>query len=293
VPQTASTLAAATRTNPDTLARVLRLLAGYGIFEVRDGVVAHTAASRLLQSDHPQSMRSFVRMMGFPITWRVWEAFGDSVRTGVVAARSVMPNGWWTYLTEHSEEGRIFDEAMIAYSHATIPAILEAYDFSRFNRIADIGGGRGHLLRAVLRATPAATGVLFDLPHVVEQAELEPSERLRFEAGSFFEAPLPICDAYLIRGVLHDWNDEDATNILRAVRRVAPSNATVLIMETIVPEDPARNWERMMDMYMLALFGAKERTQREYAELLASAAFRFEQEIDTGAGMSILEARPS
>jgi SAM-dependent methyltransferase len=261
VPQTAATLAATTGTNPDILARVLRLLAGYGIFDVQDGAFAHTAASRLLRSDHPQSLRSFVRMMGFPANWRVWEALGDSVRTGGVAARSVMPNGVWTYFAEHPEEGRIFDEAMTGFSHATIPAIVEAYDFSRFNRIADIGGGYGHLLRAVLRAAPTATGVVFDLPQVVEQAALEPLERLRFEAGSFFDEPLPICDAYLIMGVLHDWNDENATNILRAVRRAAPSDATVLVIETIVPDDPARNWERILDMHMLALHGAKERTE--------------------------------
>jgi hypothetical protein len=293
VPQTAAALAAATLTDPDTLARVLRLLAGYGIFEVRGGAFAHTAASRLLQSDHPQSMRSFVRMMGFPINWRVWEALGESVRAGRVAAMSVMPNGVWQYFAEHPEEGHIFDEAMTAFSRALVPAILEAYDFSRFDRIADIGGGHGHLLRAVLRDVPSATGVLFDLPHVIEQAALEPLERLRFQAGSFFDEPLPICDAYLIMGVLHDWNDDNATRILRAVRRVAPRDATMLIIETIVPEEAEPNWERILDMHMLALHGAKERTQPEYVALLASAAFRFVRRIETRAGVSILQAHPS
>jgi len=293
VPQTAAALAAATATDPDTLARVLRLLAGYGVFAVRDGAFAHTAASRLLQSDHPQSMRSFVRMMGFPINWRVWEGLGDSLRTGEVAARTVMPNGVWTYFAEHAEEGRIFDEAMTAFSRATVPAIVAAYDFSRFDRIGDIGGGHGHLLRAVLREASAAEGVVFDLPHVVAQAALAPSARLEFQAGSFFDEPLPICNAYLIMGVLHDWNDEKAANILRAVSRVAPSDATVLVIETIIPEDSERNWERILDMHMLALHGARERTQAEYAALLASAGFRFEQQIETRGGVSILEAHPA
>jgi hypothetical protein len=293
VPQTAAALAAATLTNPSHLARVLRLLAGYGVFEVCDGTFAHTAASRLLRTDHPHSMRSFVRMMGLPVNWRVWEALGDSVRTGTVAARSVMPNGVWTHFAEHPDEGRIFDEAMTGFSHANVSAILAAFDFSAFDRIADIGGGHGHLLRAILRAAPAATGVVFDLPHVVAQAAREPSERLRFEAGNFFDEPLPACDAYLMMGVLHDWNDEDAARILHAVHRVAPPHATVLIIETMVPEDSARSWERILDMHMLALHGAKERTEAEYVELLAFAAFQFDRRIDTRSGVSIVQAHPS
>ncbi len=292
-PQTAANLAEATGTNAGALARVVRLLAAYGVFEIRDHLIGHTSASQLLRSDHPRSMRPFVRMMGLPMYWKVWEALEQSVRTGAAAADTVIPGGSWKYLADHPEEARIFDEAMIAYSRALIPGIVGAHDFSKFARIGDIGGGRGHLMRGVLQAAPSAKGILFDLPHVIEQAAAVPSERLTFQAGDFFKDSLPVCDAYLIMGVIHDWNDEQAEKILNAVRRAAPAHAKVLVIETTVLDDPNPSWDKILDIQMLAILAGKERTRTEYAELFAAAGLRFEREIETGVGVSILESSPA
>jgi len=285
------TLANATSTQVDALDRVLRLLAGYGVFAVHNGAFVHTPASELLRSDHPQSLRPLVRMMGFSIYWRMWEAFDVTVRTGVAAAAEVLPEGSWKYLADHPEESRIFDDAMTAKSQVQIPAILRSYDFSPFARIGDIGGGHGHLLRAVLAATPSATGVLFDVPHVIEAAAKSTTERLLFEAGDFFSDVLPSCDCYLVMHVLHDWNDVDATKILGAIHQAASPDGTVLVIESIVPDDTQPNWERILDMHMMAIHAGRERTRGEYADLLAAAGFRVLREIDTQAGVWILEAR--
>ena len=146
------------------LSRVLRALSAYKIFEASDGGWKHTPASRLLRSDHPQSMRSFVRMIGFPIYWEIFKSLEHTVRTGLSAGEKVVAGGVWNYLAENPEENRIFNEAMVGKAHAQIAGIINAYDFSGFKSIADIGGGHGHLLRAVLAAAPGTRGVLFDQP---------------------------------------------------------------------------------------------------------------------------------
>jgi hypothetical protein len=227
-PASAAALAAATGTHPDALNRVLRVLSAHGVFASRDGMYEHTPASRLLGSDHPHSMRSFVRMQGIPALWHVWEDFDHALRTGRSAAEKSMPNGFWGYFAQNPEHDRIFNDAMTGLTHAQIAGILNAYDFSAFKTIADIGGGNGNLLRAVLGANPNAEGVLFDLPHVIEQAKSIPSERMTFHPGSFFEDTLPVCDAYLMKVIIHDWNDEEAAHILQAIRRSAPSQAKLL-----------------------------------------------------------------
>jgi SAM-dependent methyltransferase len=291
-PQSSETLARATGTHVDSLDRVLRLLAGYEIFAIHNGAFVHTPASELLRSDHPHSLRSLVRMMGFPIYWRMWEAFDVTVRTGAAASTAVLPEGSWKYLADHPEEAGIFDDAMTAKSQVQIPAILRSYDFSPFARIADVGGGHGHLLRAVLAATSSTTGVLFDVPHVIQAAARSAADRLVFDAGDFFTDPLPSCDCYLVMHVLHDWNDGDATRILHAIHGAARPDATVLILESIVPDDPSPSWERILDIHMMAIHAGRERTRGEYAGLLGAAGFRPVREIDTHAGVWILEARP-
>ena len=290
-PRSAADLAAAVGAHPDALGRVLRLLAAHGVFEVRGDTVRHSPASRLLRADHPQSMRAFARMFGLPLNWAIFGALGDAVRTGLPAVAAVHPDGFWAYLAQHPEEGRVFNAAMADKARGAVAAILAAYDFSGFGLIGDIGGGSGHLLRAVLDAAPAARGVLFDLPHVIEEAAGIASARLTFQAGDFFREALPRCDAYLLMEIIHDWGDAEAVAILRAVRAAAPPRATLLLIETLVPDDPGPDWSKMLDIHMLALLGGRQRTLREYATLLDRAGFRLEREIDTGAGIAILEAR--
>jgi O-methyltransferase/methyltransferase family protein len=290
-PRTAEELAAATGANPDALRRVLRLLAAQGVFATENGRFRHSAASRLLRADHPQSMRAFARMFGLDTNWRILERLDHSLKTGAPAAEKVLPEGFWARLAAHPEEGRIFNAAMVAKAQGQVPAIVASGDFSRFSRIADIGGGQGHLLQAVLTAAPRATGVLFDLPHVVQGAAGIASERLRLQGGDFFKDDLPASDGYLVMEIIHDWPDEQSVAILKAIRRAAPKHAKLLLIETIVPADPGPHWSKTLDVFMLALLGGRQRTRGEYEALLESAGFALEREIDTHADISILEAR--
>ena len=289
-PRTAADLAAVVGVDPGALERVLRLLAAHGVFEVRSNAFAHPAASRLLREDHPQSMRAFARLFGLPLNWALFGAFGEAVRTGHPAVAAVHPEGFWGYLAQHPEEGRVFNQAMADKARAAVGGILAAYDFAAFGSIGDIGGGSGHLLRAVLDHTPEATGVLFDLPHVIAEASALASDRLVLQAGDFFRDPLPHCDAYLLMEIIHDWEDVQAVAILRAVRAAAPAHAKVLLIETLVPEEPGPDWAKMLDIHMLALLGGRQRTRGEYAALLDQAGLVFAREIETGAGISVLEA---
>lgn len=286
-----SDLAASVNAHPDALKRVLRLLAAHGIFEMQGELVRHTLSSQLLRTDHPHSMRAFVRLFGSRVMWSVYETFEQSVRTGVPAISQVLPEGLFGYFARHPEEAAIFDEAMAAKSRGHVAGILATYDFSRFEAIGDIGGGRGHLISAVLHAYPSISGVLFDLPHVIERAADLRSERLALQAGDFFQDVLPTCDAYLLMEVIHDWNDDEAVAILRTIRRAAPEGATLLLMEQMIPDTAGPAWTKMLDIHMLALLGGRQRTRQEYAVLLERSGFAFDREIEIPGDLSILEAR--
>jgi hypothetical protein len=286
-PQDVAALAAATGVNADALSRVLRLLSANGVFAYRDGFVSHTDVSRLLRVDHPQSMRPLVRMLGLAHLWSVIGEMEYSVRTGAAADAKVLPGGVWGYLSENAEASRIFDEAMTAKAYAQVAGVTAAYDFSGFKVVGDIGGGKGHLLQAVLKSVPDARGILFDQAHVIHSSAAS-SDRLTLQAGDFFTDDLPSCDAYLLMDVIHDWDDAHATKILRQVRAAAPANARVLVIEAIVPEDPHPSWCKTLDIWMLAI-GGKQRTLREHSALLGNAGFEFTRAIDTRMGASIIE----
>ena len=289
-PRSAADLAASSGADPGALARTLRLLSAYGIFEQRSDGYIHTPTSRLLRGDHPQSMRSLVRMIGGTVFWKSFELFGHSLSTGKPAVDQVIPGGFWAYLEQHPEDGRIFDEAMTGKAHGQIAGVMANYDFSPFSTIADIGGGRGHLLQAVLGAAPNATGVLFDQPHVVQQSTGKTPARFHLQGGDFFKDALPVCDAYMIMQVIHDWSDRESVAILNAIRRAAPAHAKLLVIEGVIPADSNPSWIKMLDIFMLAGLTGKERTRREFEELLAASGFRLDRVIDIGMAMSILES---
>jgi len=287
--QSTEALAKATRTQPHALYRVLRLLASVGIFEWKDRTWHHTEASRFLRSDHPGSLRDYVRMLGLPV---FWSAFGDlehSLRTGESAFASCHEEGVFGYLAKHPEESRIFDAAMTSKSHRDIAAILPAYDFSQFASIADIAGGRGHLLRAILKSSPKTQGILFDQPHVVAEVVPEKVEKLTVVGGNFFTDTMPKADAYLLMNIIHDWADAESIKILSAIRRDMPPHARVLIIETVVPQTPGPHLSKELDIAMMALPGGMERTQEEYVDLASKCALRLQRIVETMSPYSILE----
>ena len=292
-PQSTEALARSTQSDAGALYRVLRVLASHGIFEARNGAWAHTEMSRLLRADHPTSMRDYIRMIGMPVCWRAWEHIEYSVRTGDTGFSKIDPRGVFPYLSEHPGESSIFNAAMTAKSHADIAAVLPAYDFSQFGTIADIAGGRGHLLRAILKSSPNVQGVLFDQPHVVGEVSPEKGEKLTVVGGSFFTDHMPKADAYVLMNIIHDWADAESIKILSAIRRDMPAHARVLLIESVVPSSPEPHLSKELDIVMLVLPGGKERTKEEYAELVAKCGLRLKRVIDTRSPYSILEIVPA
>ncbi len=288
--QPATELAKAVGADADALSRVLRLASAHGVFAQDGDKFGHSAASRMLRSDHPQSMRAFVRMFGLAINWDAYRELEYSVRSGRRAMERTLPEGIWSYLGQNPGANNIFNAAMLAKAQGQIPAIVAVGNFSRFKIIGDIAGGRGHLLGAILEAASDSKGVLFDLPHVVKEASGLASSRLALQGGDFFKDALPRCDAYILMEIIHDWQDKEAVAILQAVRQAGVPGATLFLIETIVPPGPEPDWSKMLDIHMLTLLGGKQRTLREYKTLLEEANFTFQRESDTGAGISIIEA---
>ncbi len=288
-PVSVSDLASVCTADADALDRVLRLLAAHGIFEHQAGGYRHTASSRLLRSDHPMTMRPFVQMMALPFVWDSLTEVKHSIHTGKPALETVEPKGLWAYLQDRPAQAEIFGHAMTAKAGAEVAAVLDAYDFTRFGTIADIGGGRGHLLRAVLDAAPAADGILFDLPEVINALNID-QKRLTNQAGDFFIDALPTADAYVLMEVLHDWPDDECVAILSAIRRAANENSTLLIIEGVISQDQADPRARTLDMIMLTVTGGRERRASEFTALFDRAGFRLDRVIETASPMRIVEA---
>jgi hypothetical protein len=281
-------LAASLETDPDALDRVLSLLAAHGIFERTADGFGHTAASRLLRSNDEMSMRAFPRMNGLPVFSNVFANLDYAVRTGAPAIQTIEPGGLWAYLRDRPDEQRVFADAMSGRARGDIAAILEAYDFRGFATIADIAGGYGHLLAAVLDRAPAARGQLFELPGVVAALAVN-HERLTATAGDFFTDPLPKADAYLLMEILHDWPDRDCHEILAAVRRAAEPGATLLVLEEILRDRGCDPEGHTLDVIMLAVTGGRERTIEELDALFADAGFSPGRVIDTASRLRIVE----
>jgi O-methyltransferase len=289
-PRTAKELAEVTGANPEALGRVLRLLAAHGVFAAGDDRFTHTGASRMLRSDHPQSWRDFVATFGTERTAKQLGYFDYSLQTGLPAANKLNPDGFFAILQSDPEAGRVFDAAMVSKARIQVASVLAAYDFSDCGTIADIGGGRGHLLQAVMDAAEPTTGILFDLPPVIERAAEIASDRLTLQAGDFFKDPLPVCDTYMLMDVIHDWDVERATAILAAVRKAAPPHARLLLVESVIPDGPEPDWSKAMDIMMLVHTGGRQRTRSEHESLLQTCGFRLERVVATASDMSILEA---
>lgn len=289
-PREAKALAEDVAADADALHRLLRLLETRGLFACdAEGRWSHTPASRLLREDHPMSLRAFARMAGTSFGWESFTGLGHATRTGEPGICLLQPEGWTAYLQQHPADAAIFHESMTAKAHADVAAVLQSHDFSRYSRVADIGGGNGHLLRALLGEHPAARGVLFDLPEVAAAAAEHP--RIEVVGGDFFTDQLPVCDAYVLMNVVHDWDDDAAATILRAVVEATEPGATVLILEIVLPEGPAPHWAKTLDVMMLAMTGGRERTLSQYDALLRATGLQLVAVTPTRTAFSVIEAR--
>jgi hypothetical protein len=291
-PKTVMELAEATRTHGPSLGRLLRALTNLGIFvEDPDGRYSQTALSEALRTDHPQSMRPLAMMLGAGFVWKPSGELDVTIRTGQPAFEHVYGAQFFTHLAEHPDDAAVFNAAMSSLP-AYITAIVDAYDFSKFERLVDIGGGHGALLVGILTANPRLRGVLYDLPGVVAGASVPPTvaDRLEIVAGDFFEVAPAGADAYVLKGIIHDWNDASGVAILKNCRRAIRPEGRLFILDNVLTpsSDPA---SALMDVLMMVLTGGRERTESEFRSLLREAGFSLENIIPT-AGASILESRP-
>ncbi len=295
-PKSSDELAAESGANPDALYRLMRALAAEGVFhEDEDRRFSLTDLSECLRSDAPEPVTGWAAFIGQPSYWDAWGDLLNSITTGENAYRHIHGMDPWTYRIEHPDVSTIFDRAMTDNSRRIAGEVVAAYPFGRFARIADIGGGRGAFLASVLKKYPQSQGILFDQPHVVAGAEelLEAAgvlDRCDIVSGDFFTA-VPAADAYVLKAVLHDWEDAECANILRVCRNASPE-ATILAVEFEVGPPNQTPEAKFSDLNMLVAPGGRERTAAEYASLFASAGYRFTGFTSSAVGVGVFEGVP-
>jgi hypothetical protein len=248
-----------------------------------------------LRSDRPERLDLRARYMGGEARWRPWGHLRHSIQTGEAAFPEVFGMPAWDYDEQHPETGRLFNELMSAGSRQRQDAILAAYDFSRFGTVVDVGGGHGQLLGALLQQHPGMRGILFDQPHVLAGAPetldaLGVMHRCTLVAGSFFETAPPPADAFILKFILHDWDDEQALAILRRLSHAAAPGTALLVIDRVLPDDrPPDVADALMDLHMLVQLGGKERTAGEFDALFQEAGFQLTRIVPTASDVSIVE----
>jgi hypothetical protein len=298
-PRTPDELAGATDSNTNALRRLLRALAAIGVFH-EDSVdrFSLTPLGDGLRADASDSLAGWAAYVGRTHHWEVWGHLLGSVKSGKNAFRALHGVDVWTYRSEHPEERAVFDAAMVALTHRTNASLLEAYDFGGFRVLVDVGGGLGTFLSALLAAYESLHGVLFDQPHVLDGTEellrdAGLTDRCRIVAGSFFDEVPKGADAYLLKSILHDWNDEEATSILRTCRRAIGAGGTLLVVERVLGQPNEGAEMKFSDLNMLVMPGGRERNLQEFELLFETAGFRLEHETPTSSGFSVIAATPA
>ena len=293
-------LAQQTQSHAPSLYRVLRALASVGIFaETAPCSFVQTPMGALLRSGMPGNLAAFSRMQGDHWHWDAWGAIVDSVRSGK-SAMSLRHNkaNCFDYLATNQASAALFNTAMGSYASQANAAVVDAYNFSGAKVIVDVGGGEGTLLSMILDGAPQARGVVLDRAEVLAGAmalfqQYGVADRCRTIAGDFFHNVPEGGDIYVLSSVLHDWNDDQATAILRNIGAAMMPNARLLIVEHVVPDGNESHPGKFIDLEMMLITGGKERTAREYQSLLTKAGFDIQQLIPTAVSATVIEVQRS
>ena len=286
-------LAAACDVHADSLYRLLRGLASVGLF--REGDPQHfglTPLAELLRSDHPQSLRQFARMLGDE-HYLAWHELLTSVRTGRSAFRSRYGCHVFEFYRQQPLRGEIFDGAMTDFSRRFLQPVLDSYDFSGVRHLVDIGGGRGSLLKAVMRLHPPMRGTLLEQPEVAAQVTVDPdlADRFAVVSGDFTKAVPAGADAYLLKHIIHDWDEATCLRILARIREAMAPGARVLLLEQVISPGNAPSPAKLLDLNMLVMTdGGRERSPGDYALLLEKAGLRLSRIHPTPCPLSVVEA---
>lgn len=294
-PQSITSLATATGAHERSLHRIMRFLASHGLFkETGHRQFDHTPLSHCLRSDAEGSYRAAALMMHrmFP----AWEGLHHSALTGEPGFNKVFGKPVFDYVGTHPDLGPIFDGAMTSIHGYETAAMLDAYDFSSVRVLADIGGGNGSLIGAVLQRYPNLRGILFDLGHVIGRARQNLQafgDRCSVIEGNFFDSVPSGADAYLFRHIIHDWTDEQSNQILSHCRAVIPKDGRLILVECVVPTGNDPSPAKDFDMTMMVIPGGIERTEDEYKALFDQAGFQLTSVTPTASMVSVIEGRPT
>jgi hypothetical protein len=295
---TAEEIAERVGADPEATYRLLRMLSGYSVFaEQANGRFELTPMADALRADAPDSMRGIAVLMGHPLLWEDWGHLIDSVRTGEASLPQLRGMSGYDFLTANPEYAAVFFQGMGSLSGTETDMVLAAYDFSRFRKIVDVGGGRGTLLAGILKRASSSQGILYDAPFATADAgpileEAGVSGRCMIENGTYFDRLPAGGDGYVLKHILHDFPESECLAILKNVREAIAADGTMLVIEYVLTGNNERHIGNIIDLWLLLLLGAKERTLPQYSELFAKAGFKLTKAVPTGAPVSIIEAVP-
>jgi len=300
-PKSSQELAVVTGTHAPSMQRLLRALVTLDICkECENGSFELAILGDILRSDSPDSLRSWLLLVGGQ-QWSLWGRLLDSIKTGKTAREIISGQQLFENLERDPVAAAIFNQAMVQITRRITHDVVRSYDFSRSKRIVDVGGGYGELLAAILLANPGTQGVLFDLPNASEpgrrhMASMGLAERCEIVTGNFFQAIPSHGDAYLVKGIMHDWNDEQCILILNNCRRVIAKDGKLLLVERVIPMqlDTSETHQLIVraDLNMLIGTGGRERTEGEFQKLLSLSDFRLNRAIAIEQSFNIIEAIP-
>jgi len=291
-------LAQKTGINEDRLYRVMRALSSVGVFrESENRSFEHTPVSEFLRKDHPHSSRDMVNWIADPFHFHTYANLLRTVKTGESAMELAAGKPVFEFFRDDPEEGEVFNAAMVNFTRTCIGAILEAYDFSNIRKLVDVGGGYGSVVAAILESYPAMRGILYDLDHVVAGAQpvlaaAGATERCEVVSGSFFETVPVGGDAYIMKHIIHDWEDDKALTILNNIRGALKNQAggKVILLEAVVAGPGEPDMAKWIDLEMMAGPGGRERTREEFQRLFEKAGFRLNRIVPTKSPLSVIEA---
>lgn len=301
--------------DPDSLGRLLRALTSVDVVERLDsGGYRLTGMGQLLRSDGEGAQGAMIAMVCDPSHWMPWGSALDAVVNGAPVSEQVFGKSFWDYIAENSDQQARFNRAMTDTSKRASRTIAAKYDFSQFTTVVDVGGGQGILLQTILREYPHLKGILFDLPQVLDSARVDDDlkERIELIPGSFLETAPGGGDLYMMKHIIHDWGDDACLEILKNIRAVIPDHGRILISDAILPGSDrdsvpgadsaavqasetgiSSSFPYWLDLNMMIILGGRERTEAEFAELLAKTGFEYLGVVPTDGSTGLVEARPA
>lgn len=295
-PRTVEDLATAAGVQPLALYRILRALASVGVFaETKNRRFKLTPLAATLRTDVPASMHGWALMINENWGWDSWKELLHGVKTGEMPFLKAHGMPIFEYFETHPEDLQVFGESMTSLSRSENPTVPAAYKFSGIRTLVDVGGGHGSLLATILKANPKLKGVLYDQHSVVSRAEKDQhvtakgiKERCRLESGNFFEAVPTGGDAYIMKSILHDWNDEACVKILANCRDAMNEMGKILVVDNVIAPGNDPSWGKLLDIQML-IIGGRERTKKEFAAMFAEADLKLTRVVPTKGPLSIVE----